>query len=40
MKAKWTWFLLAPPLALALVFFVVPVVYLFWVSVHAASSSE
>jgi len=40
MKAKWTWFLLAPPLALALVFFVVPVVYLFWVSLHAASSSE
>ena len=40
MRAKWAWFLLAPPLALALVFFVVPVVYLFWVSVHAASSSE
>jgi len=40
MRAKWTWFLLAPPLALALVFFVVPVVYLFWVSLHAASSSE
>jgi len=40
MRGKWTWFLLAPPLALALVFFVVPVVYLFWVSLHAASSSE
>ncbi|HET9669665.1 MAG TPA: ABC transporter permease [Casimicrobiaceae bacterium] len=40
MRAKWAWFLLAPPLALALVFFVVPVVYLFWVSLHAASSSE
>ena len=40
MRAKWAWFLLAPPLALAIVFFVVPVVYLFWVSLHAASSSE
>jgi putative spermidine/putrescine transport system permease protein len=40
MRAKWAWFLLAPPLVLALVFFVVPVAYLFWVSVHAASSSE
>jgi len=40
MKSTWAWFLLAPPLALALVFFVVPVVYLFWVSLHAASTSE
>ena len=40
MKAAWGWFLLAPPLALALVFFVVPVVYLFWVSLHPASTSE
>ena len=40
MRAKWAWFLLAPPLAIALVFFVVPVMYLFWVSLHAASSSE
>jgi putative spermidine/putrescine transport system permease protein len=40
MKSAWSWFLLAPPLALALVFFVVPVVYLFWVSLHAASTSE
>jgi putative spermidine/putrescine transport system permease protein len=40
MRAKWAWFLLAPPLVLALVFFVVPVAYLFWVSLHAASSSE
>ncbi|HET8585956.1 MAG TPA: ABC transporter permease [Casimicrobiaceae bacterium] len=40
MRAKWAWFLLAPPLLLALVFFVVPVAYLFWVSLHAASSSE
>jgi putative spermidine/putrescine transport system permease protein len=40
MKAAWGWFLLAPPLALALIFFVVPVVYLFWVSLHAPSTSE
>ena len=40
MRPSWGWFLLAPPLALALVFFVVPVVYLFWVSVHAPSTSE
>lgn len=40
MKSAWTWFLLAPPLALALAFFVVPVAYLFWVSLHAASTSE
>ena len=40
MKSTWAWFLLAPPLALALVFFVMPVVYLFWVSLHAASTSE
>jgi putative spermidine/putrescine transport system permease protein len=40
MKSAWGWFLLAPPLALALVFFVVPVVYLFWVSLHAPSASE
>lgn len=40
MKSAWGWFLLAPPLVLALVFFVVPVVYLFWVSLHAPSTSE
>lgn len=40
MKSAWSWFLLTPPLALALVFFVVPVVYLFWVSLHAPSTSE
>lgn len=40
MKSAWRWFLLAPPLALLLVFFVVPVVYLFWVSLHAGSTSE
>jgi len=40
MRSAWRWFLLAPPLALLLVFFVVPVVYLFWVSLHAGSTSE
>jgi putative spermidine/putrescine transport system permease protein len=40
MKSAWPWFLLAPPLVLALVFFVVPLVYLFWVSLHASSTSE
>ena len=40
MKSAWRWFLLAPPLALLLLFFVVPVVYLFWVSLHAGSTSE
>lgn len=40
MKSAWAWFLLAPPLVLALVFFVVPLVYLFWVSLHASSTSE
>jgi putative spermidine/putrescine transport system permease protein len=40
MRSAWGWTLLAPPLALALVFFVVPVAYLFWVSLHAPSTSE
>ena len=40
MKTKWSWLLLAPPLVLAIVFFVAPVVYLFWVSLHAGSTSE
>lgn len=40
MKSAWAWFLLAPPLVLALVFFVVPLAYLFWVSLHASSTSE
>jgi putative spermidine/putrescine transport system permease protein len=40
MRSAWTWLLLAPPLAVALFFFVVPVAYLFWVSLHAASTSE
>jgi putative spermidine/putrescine transport system permease protein len=40
MKSRWAWALLAPPVALALIFFVGPLVYLFYVSVHAASPSE
>ena len=40
MKSVWAWALLAPPLAVALIFFVGPLVYLFYVSVHAASPSE
>ena len=40
MTAKYGWFLLAPPLATVCVLFVVPVVYLFWVSLHAPSTSE
>ncbi|HEX8013431.1 MAG TPA: ABC transporter permease [Casimicrobiaceae bacterium] len=40
MKAAWASALLAPPLAMALAFFVAPVLYLFWVSLHQASPSE
>ncbi len=40
MKGLWAWGLLAPPLAVALIFFVGPLLYLFYVSLHAASSSE
>ena len=40
MNARYGWFLLAPPLATVSVLFVVPVVYLFWVSLHAPSTSE
>ena len=40
MTARYGWFLLAPPLASVCVLFVVPVVYLFWVSLHAPSTSE
>jgi len=39
-NARYGWFLLAPPLATVSVLFVVPVVYLFWVSLHAPSTSE
>ena len=40
MKTLWTSALLAPPLAMILLFFVAPVLYLFWVSLHEASPSE
>jgi putative spermidine/putrescine transport system permease protein len=40
MTARWSWFLIAPPLTMVAIFFVVPVVYLFWVSLHAPSSAE
>jgi putative spermidine/putrescine transport system permease protein len=40
MKRPWAWALLAPPLALILLLFVAPLLHLFWVSVHAPSSSE
>ena len=40
MKTASAWALLAPPLALTLCFFVGPVLYLFWVSLHAPSQSE
>lgn len=40
MTARYGWFLLSPPLASVCVLFVVPVVYLFWVSLHAPSTSE
>ncbi|HZQ61258.1 MAG TPA: ABC transporter permease [Casimicrobiaceae bacterium] len=40
MKTAWAWMLLVPPLAVTLLFFVAPVVYLFWVSLHAPSQSE
>jgi putative spermidine/putrescine transport system permease protein len=40
MRTPWAWFLLAPPLAMVLLFFVTPVVYLFWVSIHVPSASE
>jgi putative spermidine/putrescine transport system permease protein len=34
------WVLVVPPLAITLLLFVVPLVYLFWVSLHAPSQSE
>ena len=40
MKRAWASALLLPPLAITLAFFVAPVAYLFWVSVHQASQSE
>lgn len=40
MRTAWAWVLLAPPLAMTIFFFVGPLAYLFWVSLHAASPSE
>jgi len=40
MKTAWAWMLLLPPLVMTLLFFVGPVLYLLWVSFHAASPSE
>jgi len=40
MKGAWAWVLAIPPLAMALLFFVGPLVYLFWVSLHAGSQRE
>ena len=40
MKRAWAWMLAIPPLAMTLLFFVGPLVYLFWVSLHAGSQSE
>jgi putative spermidine/putrescine transport system permease protein len=40
MKTAWAWTLLMPPLVTTLLFFVGPVLYLLWVSFHAASQSE
>ena len=39
-KNLWGWALLTPPLAVALVLFVIPLLYLFYISLHAASPSE
>ena len=40
MKGVWAWVLVIPPLAMTLLFFVGPLLYLFWVSLHAGSQSE
>lgn len=40
MSRAWSWALLGPPLAVALVLFVGPLLYLFYISLHQASSSE
>ncbi len=40
MKGAWAWALLSPPLAVVLMFFVGPLLYLFNVSLHATSASE
>lgn len=40
MKGAWGWMLAIPPVAMTLLFFVGPLLHLFWVSLHAASQSE
>jgi putative spermidine/putrescine transport system permease protein len=40
MKGLWAWVLVIPPAAVTLLFFVGPLVYLFWVSLHTGSQSE
>jgi putative spermidine/putrescine transport system permease protein len=40
MKGRWALALVLPPLAAALLLFVGPLVYLFWVSLHTPSQSE
>ena len=40
MRTAWASVLVVPPLAMILIFFVAPVLYLFWVSLHEASPSE
>lgn len=40
MKGGWAWALLAPPLLVALLLFVGPLLYLFYVSLHASSPTE
>ena len=40
MKGAWAWMLAIPPVAMTLLFFVGPLLYLFWVSLHAPSQSE
>jgi ABC-type spermidine/putrescine transport system permease subunit I len=40
MRRAWTSALLLPPLAMTTLFFVAPLVYLFWVSLHAPSTGE
>lgn len=40
LRNLWAWALLAPPLMVVLIFFVGPLVYLFYVSIHPTSTSE
>src|SRR4029453_647369 len=40
MKGAWAWMLAFPPLAMTLLFFIGPLVYLFWVSLPPSSKTE